>query len=177
MANISEDKALELLKKYAPDESIFNKILLHVKAVQKLAVRFAEESKNVDLEFIKTASLLHDIGRFKAGKGKKGIDHNVIGAEILRKEGLDERYALICERHIGAGITKEDIIEGGLNLPNKDFIPISNEEKIIAHADNLIFGYKEGTLQMVVDRFRKELGERYVERVKRLAKDVENLKK
>ena len=177
MANISEKKCLELLKKYATDNNIFNIVLEHVNAVQKVALRIASQCKNVDIGFIKTASLLHDIGRFKTGKGKKGINHGIIGAEIVRKEGLDERYALVCERHIGAGITKEDIQNNNLGLPIKDYLPMSNEEKIIAHADNLIFGNKEGTLQMVIDRFRKELGNKYVDRVKELAHDVENLKK
>ncbi len=59
----------------------------------------------------------------------------------------------------------------------KDYLPVSKEEKIISHADNLIFGNKHGTLGMVIERFRKELGEEYVKRVKKLAKEVEEMKK
>jgi len=57
-----------------------------------------------------------------------------LGAEILKKEGL-EKHALVCERHIGVGITLRDIKENNLPLPKRDMIPISIEEEIICLAD------------------------------------------
>jgi uncharacterized protein len=125
---------------------------------------------------INIGSLLHDIGRFSCPPGKEIIKHAYLGAEILRKEGLPD-IAQIAERHIGAGITKEEIIKRNLPLPHKDFLPLTKEEKIISHVDNLTFGDKEGTFEMVVERFRKELGEKYVARFIRLKEDVDNLMK
>jgi uncharacterized protein len=178
---MDEKQAIELLKKYAPDEESFKKVLTHSKAVQRAALRIAEDiianGRHVDINFIITASLLHDIGRFKCPpKTKESIKHGIYGAEILRKEGLDEKYALVCERHIGSGITKEDIKEQRLDLPKKDFMPESIEEKIINYADSLIFGNKEGTIEQVIERYRKEVGEKLVERTKKLHEEIEGLR-
>ena len=171
---MSEKEAIALLKKYAPSEEAFKKVYNHSKKVQEISLRFAE-GKKVDKEFIKAAALLHDIGRLECPPGKGSITHGIAGASILRKEGLPEKFALVCERHLGAGISKEDIKEQKLPLPLKDYLPLSAEEKIIAHSDNLVFGDKEGSFALVIERFRKELGEKAVERFKKLKEDVENL--
>ncbi|MBW2977436.1 HDIG domain-containing protein [Candidatus Woesearchaeota archaeon] len=178
---MDEKQAIELLKKYAPDEETFNKVFAHSKAVQRLAMRIAEDivcnGHHVDIKFVITASLLHDIGRFKIGiSSKDKLKHGLLGAEILRKEGLDEKYALVCERHIGSGITVEDIEEQGLDLLKKDYLPETVEEKIICYADSLIFIDKEGTIQQVVDRYRKEVGERLAQRTIKLHNEIEKLR-
>ncbi len=46
-----------------------------------------------------------------------------------------ERYALVCERHIGTGLTKAEIVSRKLPLPAKDFLPQSDLEKLICIAD------------------------------------------
>jgi len=175
MRDLTEDEAIALLKKYSSSEEMFQKILAHVKAVQKVALRIADGCAGVDVHTVSIGSLLHDIGRFQSPSGPQGIIHGVKGGEICRKEGLLEKYALICERHIGAGIPKEEIIKKKLPLPEKDFIPESPEEKIIAHADNLIFGTREGTFQEVVERYRRELGEEYAAAFIKLKEDVEKM--
>jgi len=176
MKHITEEEAVALLKRYAPDERVLRIVLNHAKAVQKKALEIAKGIPDVDLEIIKIGSLLHDIGRFKTGPGPQGINHGIIGGEILKKEGLGQ-YASIAERHIGAGISKEDIKKQKLNLPPKDYIPETMEEKIIAQADNFIFGDKEAPFEKVIERFQKELGTEYAERVKKLQKEIEGMKK
>jgi len=178
MRDITEKEAVELLRKYSTSNESFNKVLNHSRAVQKLALKIANDIKknhNVDIEFIKIASLLHDIGRFKCYK-KSSIRHGVEGGEILGNENL-VKYARIAETHIGVGITKGDIEKQKLDLPLKDFVPETTEEKIIAYADNLIFGKEIGTIQEVIERFRNELGESYVERVKKLHNEIEKLRR
>ena len=115
MQRINEDKAISLLKKYADSEKSFLKVLRHVKAVQKVALRIASQCKGVDIELIRIGSLLHDIGRFSCPPGKGTCRHGLIGAKILGKEGLSE-IASIAERHLGAGISKEEVISQGLEL-------------------------------------------------------------
>ena len=173
---MDEKEAIELLKKYSSSEKAFKAVVLHVKSVQKLALEFAEDT-DADKEFIKIASLLHDIGRFNHPPGtKKSLHHGVKGSTILRKEGLDE-FSLIAERHLGAGISKIDIKKQKLNLPLNDYLPKTKEEKIITCADNLIFGHKRGTINMAYNRFLKELGKEYAERIKKLYKEVLSFKK
>lgn len=166
--SISEKQAIALLRKYAPSEEIFEKILAHSKAVQKESAAVAEKVAKYapcDIEFIASAALLHDIGRnLCPPKTKQSICHGVVGGALLKHEGLDERYVRICERHIGIGIAKQDIIEQQLPLPKKDFIPETTEEIIIAYADNLVDGDTIRDEQYVVERFRKELGEIYAQR-------------
>ncbi|MBW2981857.1 HDIG domain-containing protein [Candidatus Woesearchaeota archaeon] len=176
---MDEKQCIELLKKYAPDEEGFKKVLEHSKAVQKVALRIAEDiiasGHHVDVKFLICACLLHDIGRFECPPDKKSISHGVKGAEILRKEGLDERYALVCERHIGSGIDEQDIEEQNFDLPLKDYMPKSIEEKIICYADSLIFGDKEVTIGQVIERYRK-YGKRLVEKTKKLHEEIEKLR-
>ena len=169
MKKITEKEAIKLLKKYSKNEGDFNKVLKHSEVVKKKAVRIGEKVKNIDLDFIKSASLLHDIGRFQSGPTVK---HGVLGGDILRREGLD-KHALVAERHLGAGISREEVIEQELSLPLNDYVPVSKEEKIIAHADNLVFGDKLKGTKDAVKRFADELGEKVGKKVKKLADEIE----
>ncbi len=101
----------------------------------------------------------------------------MVGAAILRKEGVEERYALVCEHHTGAGILAQDIEEQKLDLPVRDFLPTTREEKIIAFADKLGKADREWTLQEVKARYAKELGQKYADRIQQLADEVEQLGK
>ena len=89
-----------------------------------------------DRELVEVGAILHDIGRSKTHT----IDHAIVGAKILREEGVDERIVRIVERHIGAGITRAEATK--LGLPPEDYLPKTIEEKIVCQADNLI-GNKE----------------------------------
>ncbi|MBU1204552.1 MAG: HDIG domain-containing protein [Nanoarchaeota archaeon] len=177
MIGITEKEAVELLRKYSNNKESFSKVLNHSRAVQKLALEIANDIRknhDVDIDFIKTASLLHDIGRFKCYK-ENSIRHGIVGGEILSKEGL-RKYARIAETHIGIGITKQDIKKYRLDLPLKDFIPETIEEKIISYADNFIFDTKRIKISKVIERFSKELGEKHIERVKKLHNEIEKLR-
>ena len=148
------ERALSILKELCPKN-----VVEHCLAVSDYAYELALAIKNngydVDVELVRLGGLLHDIGRSKT----HGIEHGVVGAEILRDLGFDERLALIAERHIGAGITKEEAIE--LGLPPKDYLPITLEEKIVAHADNLIFGTERVEIDAVIEKFEKRLGKNH----------------
>ncbi len=174
---MNEEKAIKLLRKYAPDKRTYDIVLNHGKAVQTVAERLSREkevTKAVDIEFLRTAALLHDIGRFRTGKtGTKTIRHGLIGANILRKEGYP-RHARVAERHIGAGLTKQEIVRCKLPLPKRDYIPKTLEEKIIAQADNLVAGTKEVSLGEAVRRLRKRVGKEASQRIIELQKDIEN---
>jgi uncharacterized protein len=172
---MNEKQAIALLKKYSKDEKGFDKVLKHVQAVKDLALEISEEIPSIDIEKVRIGSLLHDIGRFDCFPNNAD-KHGIRGAEILRSEGLHE-YALICERHLGAGISKEEIKEQKLNLPLQDYIPITKEEKVIAHADNLIEGNKRITLEQAVERFHKEIGKKAADKIKKLAEEVKSMKK
>lgn len=94
-----------------------------------------------DLEFIRQAALLHDIGILFTATPQLGcygnhpyVCHGVLGRALLEAEGL-KRHALVCERHVGVGITRKDIRLQRLPLPVRDMRPVTIEEQIICYAD------------------------------------------
>jgi len=141
---ISTDTAILLLKKYYPQNSIaFQYLHSHSVAVAELAVDIALKHPELspDIEFIRTAALLHDIGIFMTHAPKFGcfgdhpyLAHGYLGRELLEREGYPD-HALVCERHVGVGITKEDIMRNNLPLPPRDMVPLTIEEEIVCYAD------------------------------------------
>ena len=178
MMEFNEENAIRLLEKHSPDKESRDDVLGHSKAVQKAASELAEDVEDCDKEFIKTACLVHDIGRFNMPpkKGSEAIKHGIEGAKILKEEGWPEKFQRVCENHIGIGIRKQDIEEQNLPLPLKDYIPETKEEKIIAYADNLVKGNKIVGEEYVVERFRKELGEEFGKRVEKFHEEIHELK-
>jgi uncharacterized protein len=166
MEKITEKQAVQLLKKYSPSSKDFKAVLAHAKAVQKVALKICKKVK-CDAGFVKTACLLHDIGRFQT---VKAVKHGIVGAKILKEEGLP-KHALVAEKHLGAGITKQEAKK--LKLPAKDYLPKTIEEKIVCHADNLVFNVRIGTLKEAVERYNKELGTKCGSRVKKLGTEIE----
>jgi uncharacterized protein len=163
--SLNQKQAVALLRKYSKSPKDFRAVLEHSLAVQKVAVKIARQV-NADLEFVKIASLLHDIGRFNCKPHTiKSIKHGVVGYDILKKEGFTG-YADVALRHMGIGITKHDIEKQHLPLPHKNLVPITKEEKVIAYADKLAFGSRIGTIQEVIKRFSKEIYPSYGVRIK-----------
>ncbi|MCI0468442.1 MAG: HDIG domain-containing protein [Nitrospirae bacterium] len=135
---------LKLIEKYyRPDSRSYYFLTNHGRMVAQKALKTAEAVKelNPELKFIEEAAMLHDIGIFMThapGIGCYGqhpyIAHGCLGRELLEKEGL-HRHALVCERHIGIGLTVEDIEINKFPLPKRDMTPQTLEEKIICFAD------------------------------------------
>lgn len=135
---------IDLLEKYYDSNSKAYKILVeHGKQVAQKALAAARRVLELkpDLEFINTAATLHDIGIFFTNSSDLGcygkhpyICHGILGGELLKESGHAE-LALVCERHIGVGISKADIQNYNLPLPRRDMIPLSIEEQLICYAD------------------------------------------
>jgi uncharacterized protein len=111
-------------------------------AAKSMAVAQRIPRLNPNLEFIREAALLHDIGIFMTCAPDLGctgrhpyVCHGFLGREILEEMGLPA-HAAVCERHVGAGLTKAEIRSQGLPLPQRDMLPESIEEQIITYADN-----------------------------------------
>jgi len=150
------------------------RVIRHILAVKEVALRIADEVRvPVDRELVRMGALLHDIGRART----HGIEHAVVGAGMAREMGVDERIVRIIERHIGAGITADEA--RALGLPDKDFVPRTPEEKIVAYADNLIKGDRETGFEEALEDFRRipGIGEPAVERFIRLHEEIEQWKK
>ena len=134
---------LEIIDKYCKDEELRHILLVHSRAVADKALTIARNHPELqaDEQFIEEAALLHDIGIVRVNAPaiacvgtEPYICHGILGAEILRAEGL-ERHALVCERHTGTGLTLQQIIAQQLPLPHRDMQPVSIEEQIVCFAD------------------------------------------
>jgi uncharacterized protein len=114
---------------------------------------------DIDIDAVFIGGLLHDIGRSKT----HGIRHAVEGAAIAVENGLDEKLVRIIERHIGAGIPMNEASD--LGLPEKDYMPLTLDEKIVAHADNLVFDDKIGTFEEMIQNLqRRNFDEKIIHR-------------
>ena len=129
-------------------------VIRHCNAVADLALELAHRHpESVDERLVFKGALLHDLGRARS----HGIDHGVIGGAMARTLRLDEEIVRIIERHVGAGLTAAEAETVG--LPPRDLLPETLEEKIVAHADNLIVGWKRTSIDAAIADFKAELGE------------------
>jgi uncharacterized protein len=128
---------------YEPGSESFQILVKHGQQVADKAIDVAKRVPHLkpNFNFINEAAMLHDVGIFETNTPELGcsgkhpyVCHGYLGREILEKKGLS-RHALVCERHVGIGITAEEIKLNHLPLPQRDMIPISIEEQIICFAD------------------------------------------
>jgi uncharacterized protein len=128
---------------YAPASKAHRILLEHGRLVAERALAAAARVPQLapDLDFVASAALLHDIGIFLTDSpaldchGREPyIRHGILGREILERLGM-ARHGLVCERHVGVGLSAEDIRRSGLPLPERDMRPVSIEEQIICYAD------------------------------------------
>ncbi len=135
----------------------------HSRLVADKALKVAARvcTHHPDFCFIEEAAMLHDIGIFLTNAphigcygNKPYICHGYLGREILDKEGLPG-HAVVCERHVGAGLTVTDIETGNLPLPVRAMAPVTLEEKIICFADK--FYSKNIGNEKTISQIRKEL--------------------
>ena len=140
---------LELLRKENTPENVIE----HSQAVCRKAIKIAANFDNADIILIRKGALLHDIGRSRT----HGITHAIAGVEIAKGYGYSQDVLNIIERHIGAGITAEEAVK--LGLPEKSYLPQTLEEKIVAHADNLISGSEEVDIDFVIEKWNRRIEE------------------
>lgn len=151
-------QAIALIEKYfLPQTKAYGILRTHSEQVANkatsIAMRLNQGSHKplIDIDFITEAALLHDIGIFAVhapGLGCFGqlpyLRHGLIGAQLLNRLGMD-KHALVCERHIGVGLTADEIATKKLPLPQRNYLPLTIEEQIITYAD-LFFSKNPSTL-------------------------------
>ena len=142
-------------KYYLPGSPAFVMLIEHSRNVVSKCLAIAEDVRylNPDILFLKEAAMLHDIGIFCAYApdigcygGRDYICHGYLGRELIEKEGFP-LHALVCERHVGMGLSISDIAELNLPLPSRDMLPVTLEEKIICYADKF-YSKKKGSLHI-----------------------------
>lgn len=173
-------------KYYEGQDELRKLIWLHSKQVTRKALRIVHNLHlPADHEFVYCGAFLHDIGVVKceapsihAFGSLPYICHGVEGRKILEANGLP-RLALVCERHTGSGITKQQIIKENLPLPQRDMLPLTLEEKLICYADKFFSKSQDLTREKSVEEIVREMerfGPQAVERFLALDKEFGNHK-
>lgn len=168
---LSPEEALRILKEVGCPIDVIK----HCEAVANMAVEIAKKCLRngvpVNINLVQIGALLHDIGRSKT----HSVHHAVVGAEIARSLGLPEPVIRIIERHVGGGISAEEALK--LGWPNKNYVPETIEEKIVAYADKLIEGSRVVSIDETIERFKNELGKNHpaIERIKRLHNEISRI--
>jgi len=166
------------LSKSIPDESdcirilteagCKNRVIVHCCTVAAVAEEMLNRIK-ADRKLVIAGSLLHDIGR----STENGIMHALVGSEMIKKMGFSEELVSVIRKHTGAGLDDTDTEE--LGLPPGDYMPKTIEEKIVAHADNLVSDNRVIKHGHSVDRLRDRGAPRGADRMEALHWELSRL--
>jgi uncharacterized protein len=129
-----------LRREYPSTESSFSIFVEHSRAVAEYASELARK-KGARVTFVREAAWLHDVGiKYTNAPGincqgeEPYLRHGIIGRELCESEGLHE-HGLVCERHVGTGLTASEIEQQRLPLPRRDMLCQTLEERIVCYAD------------------------------------------
>ncbi|MCL7415431.1 MAG: HDIG domain-containing protein [ANME-2 cluster archaeon] len=153
-------RALELLEIAGCSDKVIKHCLTVAEYSRECAKKVEKNGHPIDVELVFIGALLHDIGRSIT----HDINHAVEGACLGREYGLNPSIIRIIETHIGAGIAETEARSQG--LPQRNYFPSTIEEKIVAHADNLVDDIRIISISEKVDKLReKGMRENIVERI------------
>ncbi len=137
------DPLLLIEEYYTPGSTVYEMLVRHSLAVTAKALSIADKIRPMtpDRTFIEEAAMLHDIGIFLTDTADLGchgkfayVCHGFLGRNLLENRGMT-RHALVCERHVGTGLTVTEIRRQKLPLPPREMQPVTIEEQIICYAD------------------------------------------
>lgn len=160
---------------YSGQDELRRILVKHSTQVRDKALQIAEKLPfEIDRETVIRGAMLHDIGIIRCHAPSicchgelDYIAHGITGAAMLRE--LDpalEKYARICERHTGSGLTALEIKTAGLPLPELDLLPESLEEKLICLADKF-FSKSKDMAEKPLPKVRRSMEKFGIEPLKR----------
>jgi len=148
----TKDEAIEIMKNLGLPRNIINHELAVMRKARDLAHNITKVK--VDIELVKIGALMHDIGRSVI----HSMAHGPVGGDIIRKLGFkdSEKLAKVVERHLLAGLTIDEakICE----LPERNYIPETIEEKIVCFSDKLLSGTRKVTIEKRFQRWIEKHG-------------------
>lgn len=140
LPTVNEVRALH--ERYAPSHEALDLVFTHCEIVCGIAAQLvAQTALPLDADLVRVGALLHDIGVYRlydqAGRldHRNYIRHGVLGYEILHAEGFPEPLRRFCSCHTGVGLTRHDIREQKLAIPEADYLAETIEEQLVMYAD------------------------------------------
>ena len=165
----SREQAIELLREKKCSPQIIDHCIAVAEIGIKIANKLQRKGLKINVELVEVGALLHDIGRSK----NQTVDHAIIGAQIAQSIGFPEPLIRIIKRHVGAGITEEEVKLIG--WPKDVYVPQTLEEKIVSYADKLISESKLIPIETEINRLQNEGKKEAAERIRKLHLEIENL--
>ena len=166
MSRIPDD---EECVRYLLEEGCKMRVVVHCCTVRAVAEEIASRIKEADMALVVAGALLHDIGR--------SVDHSImhayVGSEIVARLGLPQELVDIVRKHTGAGLDQLDVEEMG--LPQADYMPTTLEEKIVAHADNMVSDNRVVPYERSVGKLVSKGAVRGAERIELLHMELSDL--
>ena len=143
----------------------------HSFRVMNLSERIAKslELPKEEIELMKLCGLLHDIGRFEQGmkyhifEDQKSIDHGDLGAELLKKDNLINRFTTT---------NQQDIIKV-VKYHNKYIIPNTLSTKIrfyidiVRDADKIDILYSLSTEELIYENDNNPISDEIMKQIKK----------
>ncbi|MGN0137481.1 MAG: HD domain-containing protein [Candidatus Methanomethylophilaceae archaeon] len=161
----SDRKCVEFLI----DAGCKKRVVIHCATVRAVADEMTAHIPEADKDLVTAGALLHDIGR--------SVDHSILhayyGSQIAERLGLPRSIVDIILKHTGAGLDEQDVEEMG--LPQADYMPRTLEEKIVAHADNLVSDNRVVTHEHSVSKLVSKGAFRGADRVEMLHMELSDL--
>ncbi|HTU75537.1 MAG TPA: HD domain-containing protein [Trebonia sp.] len=141
----SDEEILALHSKHAPSAAVLDVVYGHCQAVcaiaEQLMSRPVPAVDGIDAGLVRAGSLLHDIGVYRLYDDAGLLDHasyirhGVLGHDLLMEEGIPERICRFASHHTGVGITRQDVLNQDLPLPEADYMAETTEETVVMYAD------------------------------------------
>lgn len=154
---------------YLEEAGCKRRVIIHCCTVNAVAQEIVSRIPGADVELVTAGALLHDIGR--------SVDHSImhayIGSQIAEAYGLPKELVDIIRKHTGAGLDAEDVEEMG--LPPADYMPRTIEEKIVAHADNMVSDNRVVEHTYSVNKLRGKGAFRGADRIEALHRELSGL--
>ena len=151
---------------YLWDAGCSKRVVVHCATVRAVADAIAKGIPSADPDLVTAGALLHDIGRSR----DHSIMHAYIGSVIVRDLGLPQELVDIVRKHTGAGLDQQDVEE--MQLPPGDYMPSTIEEKIVAHADNMVSDNRVVEHTYSVEKLRRKGAERGARRIEDLHREL-----
>jgi uncharacterized protein len=157
-----------LHKKYATSEMLLELIWTHSNIILEIALAILDrntfDKTEIRRELVMQAALLYEIGIYACGgfewiphqppSTRPYIQHEILGAWILKQEGYAAPIVQTAFSHTGVGLTANDIVHNGLELPERDYVPRTTFQKFMTYASK--FHSKTPTFR-TSDQIREEL--------------------
>ena len=160
---------------YPAGSHIRDLLLRHGQLVGRKALDILDRATWLDADraFVIQAAMLHDIGIGRTRCPELGctgnlpyVCHGVEGRAMLDRLGL-KPHGLVCERHVGVGISANQAVRRKLPLPIRDMLPLSLEERLICYADKFFSKTDNGRYEKTIDQITAGLARHAVEYVDR----------